>query len=54
MLEHQTVEKQQPPRSLPSDEEKRPDGQVVERVAHGFVAALLADPEDPMICRGLD
>jgi hypothetical protein len=36
-----------------SDNQKLPD-KTIRRVARGPLDALLGDPDDPMICRGID
>ena len=53
MLDQQTVDKKKSgPRR--SDDRQQPDDSARERATRRFFDALLEDPENPQICRGID
>jgi hypothetical protein len=54
MLDQQTVDKKKPSGSRHSDDNQKPDDRARERVVRRFFDSLLEDPDDPMICRGID
>lgn len=53
MFDQQTVDKT---KSTPrrSDDKQEPNDRARERAVRGFIDALLQEPDDPAICRGID
>ena len=51
MRDQRTIDQEKPSGSRRSDDNKKPDAKRNER---RFVDALLEDPDDPMICRGIE